>query len=150
MDSCNWKELSGLFLFQLLTMEEIEETGSFLKQHSYKIGDNIFSEGDKGNAMYIVVSGTVKITKKINGREKELINLGPGDFFGEIALFDYVSRTANAVSSEESSVLEITRSSFNDFFSKRPQICAKILYQMVAELARRLKRSTSADGGIIF
>ena len=142
-------DLKNLFLFELLTMEEIEAVSAAFKRQEYEAGAKIFLEGDKGNALYVIISGEVKIVKGEGGAETELIRLAGGDFFGEIALFEYVTRTASALAVELTSLLEISRDNFNDFFAKKPDISAKLLYQMMGEMARRLRRSSSPDGGLI-
>jgi CRP-like cAMP-binding protein len=149
MEEAGFEDLQQLFLFQLLTAEELAEVANSFHRKYYEKGQKIFCEGDKGNIMYIIVYGAVKITKEDQGQERELINLAPGDFFGEIALFDYVSRTASATATEETCLLELNRDDFNEFFSKNPVISSKILYQMMAEMARRLQRSNSPNGGLV-
>lgn len=128
-----------IFLLQLLNHEEFKELAKSWREKAYKTGSKIFSEGLIGNSMYIIVSGSVKISRVADGREKEITVLHSGDFFGEIALFEYVSRTASATALTEVSLLEISRDEFNGILSESPQIAAKILYQMVIEMSKRLR-----------
>lgn len=132
-------ELRKIFLFQLLNEDEFKELAKSWRERIYEVGTKIFSEGLIGEAMYIITSGSVKITRIADGREREIITLQRGDFFGEIALFEYVSRTASATTLTKVSLLEITREEFNGLFSESPQIAAKILYQMIIDMSKRLR-----------
>lgn len=150
MDEKALENLKELFLFQLLSKDEIKEIVDIFYEKVYAAGTKIFSENDKGDTMYIIKSGSVKITKQKDGEEQEIITLMPGDFFGEVALFDYVFRTATATAVEETAVLEVQREQFNKLFSQKPHTVAKILYQMMCEMSRRLRRTIPPRGLLIF
>jgi CRP-like cAMP-binding protein len=104
----------------------------------YQPGDVLFHEGDSGDVMFVIQSGSVRITKAVGGAEKVLAVLGRGEFLGEMAILNGKPRTATAT------VLEPTRCLLID---------AKMLESMVArnaEIAVRLikklaKRLDSAD-----
>lgn len=139
-------ELRDIFLFRLLSDEEFRELSKSWRERKYKAGTKIFSEGILGEAMYIVVSGSVKITRAVNGREKELVTLRSGEFFGEIAMLEYVSRTASATTLTEVSLMEVTREEFNGLLSESPNIAAKLLYQMIIEMSKRLRYANYSAG----
>lgn len=150
MEEIRANELRELFLFQLVTMEELKEVVAICREKMYAAGMKIFAEKDKGETICIIKTGSVKITKNEGGKEKELITLSQGDFFGEVALFDYVFRTASAITLEDTTIMEINRAEFNKFFSQKPQIAAKILYQMMTEMSRRLRKKDTPLGGFLF
>lgn len=139
MDEKRISELRGLFLFQLLTMEEMTQVADILHEKTYASGTVIFYENDQENSLYVVKSGSVKITKMLAGVMRDIIIVKPGEFFGEIALFEYITRTANAAALENASILEIAHADFHRLFTEKPQIAAKILYQMVMEMCRKLR-----------
>ncbi len=138
--------LGNLFLFQLLDNDELQKLLPFFSEKRFGKGVIIFSENDEGDSMYIIKTGIVRITKK--GKEIALLN--SGDFFGEIALFEYVRRTATASAVEEVELLEIKRASFNELFQAQPVICAKILYQMMCEMTRRLRKTSFPEDFLVF
>ena len=150
MEQKRINELKELFLFQLLTVEELDDAIEFFHEKMYAGGMKIFSEKEKGETMYVIKNGTVKISIQEAGREKEIITFSSGEFFGEITLFEYALRTATATAVEEVSVLEISRNEFNKLFNQKPQIAAKILYQMMSEMSHRLRRKNMPGGGLIF
>lgn len=150
MDEMMWLGLKDLFLFQLLTREEMADLAGLFGEKTYKPGETVFYEKDKGETMYVIKSGSIKIAKHEGSEMKEIITYTQGDFFGEIALFEYALRTASAIAQEDTVLLEVTRIDFNRFFSQKPHIVAKLLYQMMIEMSRRLRRKNIPDGGVIF
>jgi len=134
-------DLMKLFIFQLLTREEIEGVLSVFNEKIYPAETVIFSEGERGDTMYVVTAGAVKIFKVDNKQEKEIAVLGAGDFFGEVTLFDYAFRTASAKTLEGTSLLAVRRDTFNDFFLRNSTISSKMLFQMMAEMSRRVRKS---------
>ena len=116
----------------------------------YRRGETIFRQGEACDCMYVVQAGSVEVSGCKDGQEFIIAIHGKGDFFGEVALFDYALRTAGAVASEETVLLEINRGDFNKVFTDQPRIIAKILYQMMTEMSRRLRRTNSPGGGLKF
>jgi CRP-like cAMP-binding protein len=92
--------------------------------------------------MYIVKSGLLHVTKRVEQRQKLLAKLGPGDFFGEICLFDVGYRSASVTSVGKATLLEIAKEDFDRLIKDNPRIGCKVLYAMMQEMARRL-RSTN-------
>ncbi len=76
------------------------------KEH-YGKGVTIFHEGDPGDAMFIVESGSVGIVKEVEGETIRLATLNGGELFGEMAIIDGGKRMASAVAEEDSVVLRI-------------------------------------------
>ena len=83
-----------------------------MEEASYKSGTVIFSEGDPGASMYVVLSGKVKIVKKARGVDKTLAVFGPGDFFGEMAIISGKPRSASAVAEEDCRLQVLERPDF--------------------------------------
>ena len=102
---------------------------------SYNPGDVIFREGDMGNEMYIIQSGRVKITKQLkDGVEKTLVILGPGDFFGEMAVIDKDVRSANASAMDASRLIALDEEVFEMHMQTNPKIVKKILKNLTSRL----------------
>lgn len=147
MDDLNINELKKLFLFQLFSDADLAQALTYFTHREYFSGNSIFNERDRGESMYVILKGAVKISKSSG---ETIAELHEGDFFGEVALFDYALRTASARAFEDSVILEITRNEFNQLFSTSPGLAAKFLYQMMTEMSRRLRRKNNPGGGIIF
>ena len=99
----------------------------------------LFQEGDAGDGLYGILAGRVTFTvDSLKGKELILNVLGPGDFFGEIALLDGKGRTATAVTRDACRLLFLARSEFISFFGERPHAMSRIIELLCA----RLRRST--------
>ena len=86
----------------------MEETSSLFQRflRTYQKNEVVFDEGAEGNEMFIVHRGKVKVLKKAKGRAKAtLAILGPGEFFGEMAIIDSSPRSASVVAEEDGTEL---------------------------------------------
>ena len=83
--------------------------GDDVRKENYEKGTTIFFEGDPGDAMFIVESGSVQIVKAVEGGSIRLAILGDGELFGEMAIIDGGKRMASAVAHEDSVVLKVPR-----------------------------------------
>jgi len=99
-------------------------------------GEIIFKEGDPGNEMYLIKSGSVKITKRIGGKEKVLAVLKEGDFFGEMSVLDGSFRSASATTEEETELVTIDREAFLAQARKNP-----FIQYVIETLIKRLRET---------
>ncbi len=83
--------------------------GDDVRTEHYEKGVTIFFEGDPGDAMFIVESGSIGIVKEVEGETIRLATLTGGELFGEMAIIDGGDRMASAVAQEDSVVLRIPR-----------------------------------------
>src|ERR1043166_8511401 len=84
-------------IFGALNEDSLQRVASIMLEKSYSRKSIVFHEGDHGDTLYIIKAGRIKIAKvAIDGREKTLTILQPGDFFGEMAIFDNLPRSATA------------------------------------------------------
>jgi CRP-like cAMP-binding protein len=106
-----------------------------LIEKKYAAGDIIFHEGESGKAVYVVLEGSVKIIKGSNPESKTLHVLGPGAHFGELALIGHTSRFATAVAEEESLLLIMYKSYFDDLIRSNSATAARILLNLAEILS---------------
>jgi CRP/FNR family cyclic AMP-dependent transcriptional regulator len=98
---------------------------------------HLFRTGDAGDAMYVIVSGRVRITvTDADGREVILASLGPGDFFGEMAMLDGHGRSADAAVVETAHLAILTRQNFLEFIESDPGIAVRMLSTVTHRLRR--------------
>jgi len=100
-------------------------------------GTEIFKEGDVGNEMYVIQSGKVNITKRARDQEKLLVTLGPGAFFGEMAIINNKPRSASAVVEESARLLVIGPKTFDAMIRGNSEIAVR----MIKILAQRLQEA---------
>jgi len=98
-------------------------------------GTVIFREGDVGNEMYVIQSGRVNITKRSRDVEKVLVTLGPGAFFGEMAIINNKPRSASAVVVDTARLLVIGPKTFDAMIRGNTEIAVR----MIKILAQRLQ-----------
>jgi len=109
---------------------------------TFKAGEVVFREGEAGHTMFVVRTGQVRICKHVRAGERTLATLGPGEFFGEMAVLTGRPRTATAVAAEQVTLLELDEKRFDAMIHAQAEIAVRIL----KKLARRLD---DADGLIV-
>jgi CRP/FNR family cyclic AMP-dependent transcriptional regulator len=103
---------------------------------TYEDGEVIFREGDKGEGMYVLQAGKVKITKQTPSGEVTLSILGNGDIFGEMALFDKLPRSATATAAGEARVLSVDKTKLFTLISRDPTTTFKIIETMSSRIRK--------------
>ncbi len=103
---------------------------------AYSDGDIICKEGEKGEVMYVIQSGKVKITKKTPSGDLKITALEKGEIFGEMALFDKLSRSATAAALGGTRVLSIDKKKLFSTINRDPTLVFKILDSM----SRRIRK----------
>lgn len=104
----------------------------------YQDGEIIVKEGDKGSEMYIIKSGSVKVTKKINNGQMLLTTLSNGDFFGEMALFEQALRSATVSSVGETRLIVLHAGAFLYRLRQDPTL----VFEMFQKMSKRIRRLT--------
>ena len=93
---------------------------------TYPRGAMIFYECQHGSDMYIIQSGSVRISKVVAGKEVTLALLKKGDLFGEMALLENLPRSANAIANEEARLMVVNKENFNQMVTTQPQMISKL------------------------
>ena len=130
--------LESVNLFYDVKDSVIEEISNLCQSKTYPKNSMIILEEEFGDQLFIVRTGTVKITR-VNDEGKEVILalLGVGDFFGEMAILDGKSRSANALAQEKCEVITINSADFLNVLKNNFQVSMNLL----EELAVRLRKS---------
>src|SRR6202045_3008738 len=124
-------------LFSSLDSQATAEIGEYLTIHDYPRSATICRTGDPGDAMYLVDVGKVQISiTDADGAVVTLAELGPGDFFGEMAMLDGQGRSANAIATEDARVAKLTRDDFLSFMRSDPRVTLGLLTALTARLRR--------------
>lgn len=113
-------------LFQGLEASVVEAIASALVPHHAPAGDRLFAEGDPGDAMYFIDSGGVMIHSGEGDERVVLAELGPGQFFGEMALALGTARTASATALRECELLELPGPAFRELANRYPALRSAI------------------------
>ena len=127
--------------FKDLSQTDADALSAVAQEVPVKTNEAIFPEEGPGDAMYIIKSGTVKITKKVKEQENTIAVLNPGEFFGEMALLDGLPRSAASKAAADSTVLKITRESYASLRQQHPQTALKIIDILIKVLSNRLRQA---------
>lgn len=114
-----------------------------LFEKEYPAGEIIFREGDPGKALFIVLDGKVSIAHAIESSEKPLAVLGPGAYFGELALIDDQPRFAGARADGDSHLLILYKSHFDDLIEGQKAIAIKVMENLLKTLAGYVRAEQS-------
>src|SRR5436190_1941756 len=97
-------------------------------------GTVLFREGDRGQTMYVIRSGKVNISKRIGDSELTLAVLGPGEFFGEMALLEGLPRSAGATVVEDAQLIELEAAAFETLIRKNSEIAVRLMRRLSSRL----------------
>ena len=132
-------------LFHQMTDEETKHFRRRFKKVLFKAGEYVFKEGERGDTLYIVIKGVVLITRSIMPDvEKNIFVANEGTVFGEFSFMDAGERSASALVDQDSELLSLERSNFDNFAEKYPAIGSKLYYNMMNMLVERLRRTNDA------
>ncbi|MBA7599301.1 hypothetical protein ES703_06332 [subsurface metagenome] len=134
--------LKKIYLFQYLDDNELEHILNIASAKIYKEEAVIFNEGEKGDAFYVVLKGSVRISTVVPGvGEEALAVLKKGNYFGEMALIDNAPRSASAVANEDTVLLKITDANFRNLLVKDRKLAYKLLWGLVKTFSKRLRET---------
>jgi uncharacterized membrane protein len=127
--------LSRIPLFQRLTPEELEQLAAEVDQVKFDSDETIFNEQDKGDALYVVEAGSVRIWVLDEDVEPvTLKELGPGEFFGELAVLDRGPRSTNATAIGETTLHRLSSDDFQAFLMKHPDVAIDVICEIGARM----------------
>lgn len=132
--------LAKMQLFSRLTERELLRVMQAAEIREFRAGDVIMREGDKGDELFIVLTGKVSVVRG----EATLAHLGPGQHVGEMALIRAVPRSASVIAEVASELVVIKRSDFFEILRREHELAIKFLWQFLGVLADRLD-ATSRD-----
>lgn len=125
-------------IFSNLTYEEMMEVARITTDKTYKKGEMIYMSGDKGEKLYVIHSGKVKITRiTSSGKEQVIRVLGPGEFMGELSIFSPAPLMDNGEALSETIVCMIDGIKLKDLMMKHSAIAFKVM----EELSKRLEKA---------
>lgn len=134
--------LSKVPAFANLAPRELKEVATIVHKREYRAGEPVFYQGDPGLGMYIVQDGEVSIAIiGKDGNEQELAMLGDGDFFGELALLDESTRSANAVCRTDCTLIGFFRPDLFELIEKENTLGIKIVLKLAEIVAQRLRQT---------
>lgn len=124
-------------LFEAVSDEAIGRLAHGLRRRRFRRGEVIFHQGDPGDALHVVATGSVRIAlESVQGEEAILVTLGPGDPFGELALLDGAPRSASAVAVDATETLSLGRAALREVMDADPALRDALLASVAGALRR--------------
>ncbi|MDZ4662627.1 MAG: cyclic nucleotide-binding domain-containing protein [Pseudomonadota bacterium] len=137
------------YLFQDLSEKDIRFVSDVIHVRNYRPGEVVFSQGEVGVGMYIIIKGSIDITMTELAESAHraggvyITRLSPGDFFGEIALVEENSRrSANAVAHNEVQLVGFYKSDLVEILQRNPTAGFQVVSRLAEVLGRRLRETT--------
>jgi CRP-like cAMP-binding protein len=124
------EHLSKVPMFTACSKKELQQLGRTAEDVKFKAGTELITEGKVGREFFVIFDGKARVTRK----GKEIALLGPGDFFGELALLDRAARNATVTALTEMEALVLEERAFRGLLQEIPTMTNKLMVGM----ARRL------------
>ena len=129
--------LKSIDLFHALPSEELAQIAEIAEEVPFGSGDPVFTEGETGDALYLVVEGAVRVHRG----DKQLAQLGERDVFGEMAVLDSEPRSASVTVIDDAVLLKIGRDDFRDILGERPEIAMGVMKVLTYRLRETSRKS---------
>lgn len=131
--------LRAVEIFSELDQAELALLSEKLRPLELKAEETLFHQGDSGVELYVVGAGLVSISLQIpDGERMELKRFGPGEFFGEMSIFEHMPRSADCVAVEPTLLFALHKDDFFGLIETRPQTAIKMMYRMLGVTTHRL------------
>ncbi len=129
------QSLARVPLFKRLEPKELEHLAEEVDQVNYKAGETIFHEHDRGDALYILEEGSVRIwVMDEDVHEVTLAELKPGDFFGELAVLDRGERSSSATAITDIHLHRLSSDDFQQFLVDHPEASIDVICEIAARM----------------
>jgi CRP-like cAMP-binding protein len=118
---------------------QLAHLADFLELQQILQHTEVVRQGEPGDAMFLIMGGELRARTMIGGRETILTTFGPGDFFGEMSLFDQGPRSADVVANVDSAVLRLSTMAFERLTREMPSLTTPFLQATARTLSARIR-----------
>jgi hypothetical protein len=139
--------LKSIEIFESLSIGELAAVASVTEEADYDDNQIVIQQGDPGNTLYLIIDGEVAVIKsQEDGSDLELDRIGSGDYFGEMALFEQIPRTATIRTVRPCRMLVLHKQQFDEMVREYPQIAleiCKVLSSRIRKLHQKMTGKTA-------
>jgi CRP/FNR family transcriptional regulator, cyclic AMP receptor protein len=129
------QSLARVPIFKRLEPHELEHLAEEVDQVNFKAGETIFNEHDRGDSLYVVETGAVRIwVFDEDVEEVTLAELKPGDFFGELAVLDRGERSSSATAMVDTHLHRLSSDDFQKFLMEHPDVSIDVICEIAARM----------------
>jgi CRP-like cAMP-binding protein len=130
-------------IFRDFDADDVDALGAVCGLVTLKAGTQVCKEGDPGDAMYVVRSGVLEVSRAVAGENRHINLLSEGEFFGEMSLVDGSPRSADVAVKEEAVLVRIPSDTYRNLKKSHPATALKVADVLLKQLSFRVRRSTS-------
>ena len=129
------QSLAHIPIFKRLEPHELQRLAEEVDQVNFKAGETIFNEHDRGDSLYVVETGAVRIwVFDEDVKEVTLAELKPGDFFGELAVLDRGERSSSATAIVDTHLHRLSSDDFQTFLMEHPDVSIDVICEIAARM----------------
>jgi hypothetical protein len=125
---------------------QLEHLIDFMELHRVAQWSTVVKQGDPGDAMYLIMEGELRARVAIGDQEMILSTFGPGEFFGDMSLFDHGPRSADVVANVDCALIRITSTAFDRLTREAPALATPFLQATARTLAARIRADNKRLG----
>ena len=119
--------------------QQLQRFAQFMEVERVPQWTVIVRQGDFGDTMYLILEGELRVRMMVDGKETILAALGPGEFFGDIFLFDHGPRSADVVANHDSVLLKVSTVAFHKLAKEAPDLATPFLLAISKTLTARIR-----------
>lgn len=134
--------LKSVDFFDRTSDQVLAELATILIEVDVPAGTAVFAKGDRGDSMYIIVVGRVRV----HDGDREIATLGEGNFFGEMALLDTVARSASVTAIEETRLLQMDQEPFYVLLEDHSEVGRRIMQVLTGRLRLLMEGRLNDEG----
>jgi CRP-like cAMP-binding protein len=131
--------LRRIKILSQLNDAQLDRLAEFMELHQVPQWMAVVKQGDAGNGMFLILQGELRARVMVGEKETILATFGPGDFFGDISLFDHGPRSADVIANADSIVLRISDVAFDRLTREAPALATPFLQATARTLAARIR-----------
>lgn len=129
-----------------MTDDQLERFTQYMEAEQVPQWAQIVKQGDRGDTMYLILQGELRVRINVAGKETILTTLTTGEFFGDISLFDQGPRSADVVANADSIVVKLSATSFERLAEEAPDIATPFLLAIGKTLTARIRADNKRYG----
>jgi len=131
--------LRRIKILSQLNDAQLDRLAEFMELHQVPQWSAAVKQGDAGNGMFLILQGELRARVMVGDQETILATFGPGDFFGDMSLFDRGPRSADVIANVDSTVLKISAVAFDRLTREAPALATPFLQATARTLAARIR-----------
>jgi Cyclic nucleotide-binding domain len=127
---------------------QLHQLSEFMELQNVPQWSVVVRQGDPGDAMFLILDGELRARIMVGEKETILATFGPGDFFGDMSLFDHGPRSADVVANVDSTLLKISAIAFERLAREAPALATPFLQATSRTLAARIRADNKRLGQV--